>query len=88
MLAVIAITFKSRDDWTEFAKLYIEQYGHCELPQTSQIFSKYVESESNIVSLKRSAIEYIYYVNIGRKLEYFQKIMYFTYLEHNNRRLV
>lgn len=37
--------------------LYIEQYGHCELPQTSHMFNKYVGNASNMVSLKRSENE-------------------------------
>lgn len=49
------IAIMSMADIGDFtAALYIEQYGHCELPHTSHILSRYVGYESTIVSLNRS----------------------------------
>ena len=54
MTAAAAVNISTNEIGDLIAALYIEQYGHWELPHTSQILSKYVGSESNIVSLKRS----------------------------------
>lgn len=45
---------KSEGNGLDIAALYMEQYGHWELPQTSQIFKRYVGKASKIVSLNLS----------------------------------